>query len=247
MKCIILAAGYATRLYPLTLNKPKPLLMIGKKPMMEHILDKIKLVDEIDEIFIVTNNKFFSVFEEWKNNLNFDKKVKIINDGTLTNEDRLGAVGDMAFVIEKEDINDDLMIIGGDNLFEFSLAVLNEISNKNNASVIAIYDLIEKQKLAKKFGVVEVDENNKIIGFEEKPENPKTSFAATLCYIFKKHDLVLFKDFITSKDRPDNIGEVIRYLVNKTNVYAMISSEKWWDIGNKEQLEEVNKIFQEKS
>ena len=139
MKAIILAAGYATRLYPLTLNKPKPLLEVAAKPIIEHILFKIEKIKEINNIFIVTNNKFYAKFASWLAVYESKKKIKIINDKTSSNEDRLGAVGDIKFVLEQEKLNDDVMIIAGDNLFEFSLSgpvkIFKEKKNQRYSAV----------------------------------------------------------------------------------------------------------------
>lgn len=246
MKAIILAAGYATRLYPLTENHPKPLLSVGEKPMVEHILDSLKDVAELDEVFVVTNDKFYDHFLRWLKEYEFPKKINIVNDGTLSNDDRLGAVGDMHFVISREKIADDVMVIGGDNLFEFSVRDFASFFKKNKGSVIAAYDLLDKSKLAKKFGVVELDHSFKVVGFEEKPEFPKTSLASTCCYIFSKDDVVELKKCIAENKKPDNTGDFIRYLASKKPVYAFTFTERWWDVGSHEQLEEANEYWSKK-
>jgi len=246
MKAIILAAGYATRLYPITLDIPKPLIMVGEKLMVEHILSKIEEVDEVSDVFIITNDKFYQKFVEWSKDFKYSKPLKILNDGTKSNEDRLGAIGDIHFVVEKEKINDDLMVIAGDNLFEFSLADLTEFFKNKNASVVAVYDLVEKEKLAKKFGVVELDENSRVIGFEEKPEHPKTSLTSTACYIFTKKGLGLLERCIRENKKPDNLGDFIKWLSEREHMYGFVFKERWFDIGGHEQLEEVRKIYGEK-
>ena len=124
MKAVVLAAGYATRLYPLTKDQPKPLLEVAGKPIAEHIIRKIEEVDEVDEIFIVTNNKFSEHFSKWVNSFSSSKKITVVNDQTMSNEDRLGSLGDIQFVIEKHNVEDDILVVAGDNLFEFSLAIL---------------------------------------------------------------------------------------------------------------------------
>src|SRR3989344_4509975 len=144
MKCIILAAGYAIRLYPLTLDRPKPLLPIAGKPIIEHILEKINDLDDIDEILIVTNSKFFDNFRNWKRGYSSSKPIKIINDRTKSEEDRLGAIGDLDFVIKHEKIDGNLLVIAGDNLFNFSLKHLHDFFRKKSASVIALYDIKDK-------------------------------------------------------------------------------------------------------
>ena len=174
MKVILPVAGYATRLYPLTENQPKALLKLGPKLMVEHILDKLKSIEEIDQIFLVTNEKYYQNFVDWANNYN-SPKIKVLNDGTTSNEDRLGAVGDVNFAIEKGNIDDDVIVIAGDNLFGLDMQRFINFSKEKDSSVFAAFDLKDPQKLAKKFGTVEIDENFKVIGFEEKPEHPKSS------------------------------------------------------------------------
>lgn len=247
MKAIILAAGYGTRLYPLTLDHPKPLLTVGKKTILEFILDKVKVIDEIDSIYVVTNEKFFSKFEEWKDTVDAaGKELIIVNDHTTTNEDRLGAVGDIHYVIQQRDIDDDVMVLGGDNIFDFSLKPMVDKTKAKNASIVALHDLKKKELLAKKFGVVELDADEKIVGFEEKPEHPKTSITSTACYIFSKQDVHELEICIMENKKPDNIGDFIKYISEKGNVYGCIYLEGWFDIGSFEALEAANKYFSEK-
>jgi glucose-1-phosphate thymidylyltransferase len=246
MKALILAAGYGTRLYPLTKNQPKPLLKIGSKLMIEHIIDKINEVKEITDILIITNDKFYPNFVDWSKKFKqTEKNIAILNDKTKTNEERLGAVGDIYFAIKETKIDDDILVIGGDNLFEFSLKSFFDFSRRNKRSAIAVRDLGQKQKLAKKFGVVEVDKNNKLISFEEKPETPKSTLASTCCYLFTKEDIQEFKKCLEENKKPDNTGDFIRYLSEKKPVYAFIFKERWFDIGSIEQLEEANKTYRE--
>lgn len=243
MKAIILAAGYATRLYPLTLSQPKSLLTIGKKKMIEHIVHKIEYLKEVDEIFIVSNDLFYDDFLQWSKGYRSRKSIKIINDGTTSNQDRLGAVGDIRFVIENEDIEDDVLVIAGDNLFEFSLLNFNNFFKEKKSCVVAIYDIKKKELAVKKYGIVEVDEKNKIVNFEEKPAEPKTSLVSTACYIFAKEHIVLLKKCLEESVALDNLGDFIKWLIEKKDVYAYIFKEKWFDIGSHEQFEEVNNYY----
>ena len=235
MKALILAAGYATRLYPLTLNTPKPLLKIGDKPIINHIINKLESIDALDTIYIVTNNKFHGHFQEWKENYSSNKEIKIINDGTLSNEDRLGAVGDMAFAVEKELIDDDLFVIAGDNLMDFELHDMVALFKQKNSSIVAGRKL-PVEEIAGKYGNILHDENHKITGFEEKPQMPKSEVASTALYLFNQHSLSLLKKCIQEQGQPDNSGDFIRYLSENTDVHAYIFDEGWWDIGDKEQL-----------
>lgn len=242
VKALILAAGYATRLYPLTLDKPKPLLPVAGKPMLDYIIAKIEEVPDIDEVFVVTNNKFFKHFLEWKSSYTGNKKVTIVNDHTTTNEDRLGAIGDIHYVIENMNIDDELLVIAGDNLFEFSLKDFVDFTKQKGTS-FAVYDIGDKAKIANKFGCVELDENNKVIGFEEKPPEPKTTLASTACYFFTKDDIIELEKCIKENKQPDNSGDFIRYLTEKKDVFGFAFKERWFDIGGKEEYEEVNELY----
>ena len=240
MKALILCAGYSTRLHPLTLNTPKQLLKVGSKLMIDQILDKIKGLKNIDEVIIVSNNKFYDQFIEWSKNYD---KITIVNDGTNNNEERLGAVGDIHFVVQELEINDDLMVIGGDNLFKFSLENMHSFFLGKNSSIVAVYDLLDPMKLAKKFGTIELNENEKITGFEEKPEKPKTSLASTACYIFTKEHLQLLNRCIEENHTPDNLGDFIRWLSKNQEVYGFVFKEAWIDIGSPEEYAFVQQQF----
>ncbi|MGE0793221.1 MAG: nucleotidyltransferase family protein [Candidatus Woesearchaeota archaeon] len=245
MKAIILCAGYATRLYPLTLNQPKPLLPIGKELMLEHILKKLtKLSEEniLDEIIIVTNDKFFPQFQSWKNNYNSKQNITLLNDKTKTNEERLGAVGTIFHVLNKLQIDDDLIVIAGDNLFELDMYEMYKKFKQKDSSIIAIYDLLEKQKLSKKFGVILTNHEGKIIDFEEKPEFPKSSLTATAMYMLKKTDIELILNHHKQFERLDNMGDMIKLLSKQSNVYTLIL-DNWMDIGSKEDYEKANEIY----
>jgi glucose-1-phosphate thymidylyltransferase len=243
LKAIILAAGYATRLYPLTENQPKPLLAVGEKPIVEHIIDKINQVENINEILIVTNNKFTPHFESWLNAYQTQKPIKIINDGTLTNDDRLGAVGDINFVLEKENINEELLIIAGDNLFEFSLKDFVKFYQEKNSSALAFYNLKEKSKLANRFGVGILDENQKLVDFEEKPAKPKSTLAATCLYTLTKEDVQRIKEYIDVSERWDNPGDFMIWLSKQNKVHGFTFTERWFDIGSFEALEEAYTVY----
>jgi glucose-1-phosphate thymidylyltransferase len=242
IKALILAAGYGTRLYPLTLDRPKPLLPIAGKPILEHILEKIEKLDEISEILIITNNKFFDNFRNWKRSYSSQKPIKIINDNTDSDNDRLGAIGDIKFAIMKENIEDDTLVIGGDNLFDFNLKELLDFFKEKNSSIAALFDLKDKSLAAEKYGVLEIDENNKIINLEEKPKEPKTSLISTACYIFSKDDLKEIGICLKEKKK-DNLGEFIAWLSKKKNLYGHTFIGKWFDIGNKEKLKEADKVW----
>src|SRR3989338_949502 len=196
MKAIILCAGYATRLYPLTLDKPKSLLEISGKPILDYIVGKIEKIKEVDEIFVVANEKFYNHFGEWlnENKGKFEKKIKIVNDETISNETRLGGIGDLDFVIRKEKINDDLLVILGDNLFDFDLISFSEFFKTKNETCVGVYDLKNKEEV-KHLGVLEI-KNQKLISFEEKPQNPKSTIVSTGIYLFPKKEIKTINDYM---------------------------------------------------
>ncbi len=269
MKALILAAGYATRLYPLTKDYPKPLLEVKEKPIINYIIDKLKSVPDLNEIYIVTNNKFINIFKKWSKTLKTSKKITLVNDLTKTNQDRLGAIGDINFVIAKHRIKEDLLVIGGDNLFSGSLkSFLDESKKKIPATSIGVYHLKNK-KDASRYGVVKLDKNNKIIDFAEKPDKPKSNFVAMCLYYIPNNNLNLISEYIKngathrleskvfvsaeylSGDKPrkckkiktDATGNYIDWLKDKTDVYGYVFKGSWFDIGDYKYLNAAKKNF----
>ncbi len=245
MKAIILCGGYATRLQPITLNFPKHLLEINKKPILEYIYEDTKNIQEIDEFIIITNNKFFNLFEKWaKSKENQYNKIKIINDLTNTNEERLGGIGDLNFVINKLNINDDLLIICGDNFFEFSLKDFVEFSKKHNKPSIALYNIKEKNK-AKRFGVVHI-KDNLLDEFHEKPKNPKSSLISTGIYYFPKSYISYIKEYMKTNKNKEGVGYLILDLYPKDKVYTFIFKKPWYDVGTVQQYKELQEKYKDK-
>lgn len=237
MKAIVLAAGFATRLYPLTLNKSKSLLEINHKPIIEYIIEKICEIIEIDEIIIVTNSKFYQDFLDWKK----DRKIlTILNDGVSRLEDKLGAIGDLLFVIDKKKIDDDLLVISGDNLFDYSLKEPYKIFKRERKDLSLFYDTKNLEE-AKRFGVVLIKDNI-ITDFEEKPQNPKSTMCSSSTYFFKKSTFPLIKKF-ASRGISDQPGLLLQYLYKELPIYAYITNGKWLDIGTKESLEKAIREF----
>ncbi len=239
MKAIILAAGYATRLYPLTENKAKPLLEVKEKPIIEYIVEKIEHCPEIDEIYIVTNEKFYIHFCEWLKTKKFKRRIHIINDKTTENGSRLGAIGDIDYVISTQHVFDDFLVIAGDNLFSFQIAEFIQFYKKYETTVVALYDTKDKKKIAGRLGCVEIGKNDRVINFEEKPENPKTTLAATACYLFPHEDLHFIREALEEKhfDRP---GDLIKFIAEKKPVYGFQFSGYWFDVGTHEEYALVN-------
>lgn len=241
MKALILAAGYSTRLYPLTENQPKPLLQVGGKTILERILEKIQEVPGINDIFIVTNHRFYDHFRIWCNHYSFPKAIKLINDGTLSNENRLGTIGDINFVLNEEDLHDDLLVIAGDNIFGFSLKKFVDFFKVKRKSIVAFQDLGDLEKVKGKFGVG-ILKGSKIVSFEEKPLQPQSSLAATACYLFTKNDLKMI-ELLLQQGRSDSPGNFVHYLVQKSEVHGFVFDEPWFDIGTFESLNEAERVF----
>ncbi|MFH1045876.1 MAG: nucleotidyltransferase family protein [Candidatus Omnitrophota bacterium] len=243
MKALILAAGYATRMYPLTLYKAKPLLPIAGKPAIEYIIDRIGEVDEIDEILVITNEKFFKQFQAWHNNFYTHKPLKILNDKSISEKDRLGAIGDMQFVIEHERLDDDLLVIAGDNLFELGLrAFVNFAQHRIPASSIGLFD-IKDLEAVKRYSQVRLDGNDKIVEFLEKPHNPTSTLVAKCIYFFSKSELGLITEYINSGGSIDAPGHYIGWLSKRVAVYGFTFCGKWYDIGNQEIYKKANDDF----
>ncbi|WP_054861096.1 sugar phosphate nucleotidyltransferase [Gracilibacillus sp. JCM 18860] len=245
MKAIILAAGYATRLYPLTKHTAKPLLKIGKKTIIDYIIDKIDDVQIIDEVFIVTNARFYQDFLTWADRYNGKKKIIVVNDQTTSNENRLGAIADLQFVLEEKEINDDLLILaGGDNLFEFALTDFIDYFFAKGTDCITVHSLGSLKELQHTGGVVEVDQSGKVLSFEEKPKIPKSSLAAPPFYLYKKETTPLIKQYLEEGNNPDAPGHFIPWLIRQKDVYGYTFEGKRIDIGTLESYEKVKQIFQ---
>ncbi len=241
MKAIILAAGYATRLYPLTINIPKPLLDMKGKPIISHILDKVNELG-VEEIFVVTNEKFFANFKRWADSLG-DSRIRVISDGTSSNEERLGAIGDVSFVLNKENIKDDLLIIAGDNLFSFSLKLSYDLFKKTQKIVNPLYD-VKDFEAAKALGTVVTDSSGKFLEFYEKSPEPKTTLASLAIYFFPKEKLHRINQYIEEGNSPDKIGNLIAWVIKHEDVLGNVYEQSWFDIGLPESLEEARRNFE---
>ena len=240
IEALVLAAGYGMRLRPLTEDTPKPLLRVAGKLMVEHIIGKIEEIDA-SKLYIVTNDKFYQNFSEWIRNFDAKIPIEIINDGTKSNEDRLGAMGDVNFVIKNKNIKEDIVIIAGDNLFEMSLHEVANIFNKRKNNVIVLHD-VKDREFAKRYGVVEV-KGNVVVDFEEKPVSPKSTLVSTGIYFFPKKTIGLIEKYLSQGNNPDKTGDFIKWLHKREIVYAHITDKKWYDIGSFEQLEKADREF----
>ena len=240
MKCIILAAGYATRLYPLTERFPKPLLTVQGKPILDYLVDDVDSMGEVDEYVVVSNHKFVACFEEWAKGKK--QKITVIDDGTSTNETRLGAVKDIQFAIDALSLDDEMLVIAGDNLLDFSLTVFLRYAKEKNASCVMRYYEGNETKL-KKCGVVTVDKTDQILRMSEKSPTPETHWCTPPFYYYTKEDAKLVKRGIEEGCGVDAPGSYIAWLCQKTKVYAMEMPGMRYDIGNLESYERVQKEY----
>lgn len=230
MKALVLAAGYATRLRPLTDSIAKPLLPVGGRPMVDWILDRIAETSA-DEVHLVTNARFAADFERWA----ADKEVRVHNDGTTSNDDRLGAIGDIDFV----GLDDDLLVIASDNLFDYSLAEYEAYWRAKGGSCIAVHDVGDVE-LAKKYGIVDVDGDDRVTNFVEKPEEPPTTLCATATYLYRREDVARVKTYLAEGNPPDQPGNYVAWLHRRAPVYAYRFAGEWYDIGDHAQLLEAD-------
>ena len=231
MKNIVIAAGYATRLGELTKNYPKPLLKIGKSTILGRMLDDIDGIPDIDEHVIVTNHRFAPIFEEWAARQQYVKPITIIDDGTETNETRLGAVCDLLFAMEKLRINDDLLVVAADNLLFFSFQEFVDFAKAKGTSCIMCHEQPSIEKL-QRTGVIEVDEQMRVLSMEEKPQVPKSHWAVPPFYIYLEKDLDLVRHSVENGCGKDAPGNLAHYMVEHTTMHAWPMSAGRFDIGS---------------
>ncbi|MBI3306417.1 MAG: nucleotidyltransferase family protein [Candidatus Omnitrophica bacterium] len=234
MKVILLCAGYATRLYPLTKNQPKSLLpLAGGQPILEWILDCLKPISQIEEVYIVTNHRFAGNFETWKKTAKYPWPIKVVDDKTTTNENRLGAIGDLSYVLETQKIGAcDLMVVAGDNLFDFDLMEFYRKGQANRPhAAIAVYDVKDKT-LAKQYGLARLNDKNQVLEFLEKPENPPTTLASCGIYWLPAETRVLLDRFLAQGNNADQPGHYMKWLAQSDKLFAISLQGNWFDIGD---------------
>lgn len=240
MKCLILAAGYATRLYPLTENFPKPLLTVGNKTILDWLIDDIDTLGAVDEYVVISNHKFAHHFDAWA--AGKSQRVTVVDDGTDSNETRLGAVRDIAFAIERLALDDDMLVIAGDNLLDFSLTKFIAYAKKKDTSCIMRYYEANEQKLLK-CGVVTIDGADKILRMTEKSPTPETHWCCPPFYYYTREDARLVQRGIDAGCGVDAPGSYIAWLCTQTPVHAMEMPGRRYDIGNLESYEKVQKEY----
>lgn len=230
MKCVLLAAGYATRLSPLTENRPKSLLPIGMGTILDYIVAKIEQVKQIDGIILVTNHRFFDQFEAWRNARKKPNLITVLDDGTTNNENRLGAIADLRLSVNSCSVDENLLVLAADNLFDFSLIDFVDFFDSVERDCITAHALVDKEAL-QRTGVVELDSKDRVTGFEEKPAHPKSQFAAPPFYLFRRESLPLLSQYLAEGNNPDAPGNFIPWLIRRREVYAWRFTGRRYDIG----------------
>src|SRR6266516_3775854 len=234
MKIVVLAAGYATRLYPLTRSQPKPLLPVAGQPMIDYVLDNLAPIGGLDRIYVVTNAKFAEQFQKWSDEYRA-KKAKldftVVNDGSTDDSNKLGAIGDLHLVITREKVDDDLIVVAGDNLFSESLGGFGEYCRQKNAPVLGIYDVGSLAE-AKKYGVVDLDGEGRIVRFEEKPKEPASTLIGIALYFYPRNVAPLIGQYIAEGNNPDQPGRFVQWLYPRLPVYTWTVPGIWYDIGS---------------
>jgi len=238
VKCVILAAGYATRLRPLTDDLPKHLLPVGGRPMLDWVLDAVREVGELDEVHLVTNSRFAPAFERWAGT----NGVTVHDDGTTSNDDRLGAVGDLRLAIDRAGLaSDELVVLAGDNLFDFSLPGFVEWwrAKPQPSSAVPLHDIGDPE-LATQYGIADTDADDRIVRFVEKPSDPASTLASTLIYLLPPEHVRLVATYLDEGMSSDNAGSFLGWLADREPVYGYRFAGTWYDIGDKTQLLEAD-------
>jgi glucose-1-phosphate thymidylyltransferase len=240
VKAVILAGGYATRLYPLTRDRPKHLLEVGGRTILELLLERLPL-DELDAVYVVTNAKFADRFREWAKSHRAD--VVVLDDGTTSEDDRLGAIGDLQLVIESEGVDDDLIVAAGDSIFTERLDDFARFGQERDAAAIAVYDVGDLEAM-KQLSSIGVDADSRLVTFEEKPEKPESTLAGIALYFYPRAILPLVGQYLAEGNNPDQPGRLVGWLYRRTPVYAWRVPGRWFDIGTPETLAEAQRLFE---
>ena len=245
MKLVVLAAGYATRLYPLTLDRPKPLLPVAGHPMLEHVLERLSPIREIDGVFVVTNSKFAGHFREWAGRYRAERPeldVTIVDDGTTSDETKLGAIGDLELVLRSQRVDDDVIVVAGDNLFSDDLGDFGRYALERQAPVLGVYDVGSLDAI-RSYNAIDVDEEGRITFFEEKPQNPRSTLTGIALYFYPREVLPLIHRYVADGNNADQPGRLVEWLYTRTPVFTWRVPGTWFDIGSKESLAEADELF----
>jgi len=248
VKLVILAAGYATRLYPLTLNKAKPLLPVAGKPMIDHVLASLEPIEELDGVIVVTNAKFAGQFEEWavaRRATHPRLRFTVVNDQSTDDTNKLGAIGDLNLVLTRENIQDDVIVVAGDNLFSVTLGAFGAFCRQAGTPVLGVYD-VGSLELIKKYCAINTDASGRISFFEEKPKNPTSTLTGIALYFYPQSILHMIGQYIREGNNPDQPGRLVQWLYPRVPFQTWRVPGTWYDIGSKEALEEADKVFSQR-
>ena len=237
----MLAAGYATRLQPLTAERPKHLLEVAGRPILDRLLDQLPL-DELDAITVVTNAKFAPRFLAWAEERGGPVPIEVVDDGTTSEEDKLGAIGDLALVIRELQVEDDLLVAAGDSLFTERLDGFVRFAEERSAAAIAVYDVGDLEAMGR-LSAVSVDSDSRVTAFEEKPERPASTLAGIALYFYPREVLPLVSEYLEEGHNPDQPGRFVEWLYSRTPVYAWRVPGRWLDVGTPEALAEADREF----
>ena len=241
MKALILAAGYATRLYPLTLDRPKALLPVGGKPMLDHLMEQLEQVEGLDEVYVVTNSKFAEAFREWAA-ARSGLPLRIIDDGTVDDDSKLGAIGDLDLTIREAELDDDLIVLAGDNLFSESIAPFAVFALGKGGPALGVYDVGDLDTI-RRYSVIELDDDDRVTRLEEKPERPRSTLAGIALYFYPRSALRYVRQYLEEGNNPDQPGRLVQWLYPRTAVYGWRVPGRWFDVGSKETLAEADRAF----
>lgn len=245
MKLVVLAAGYATRLYPLTLDRPKALLPVAGRPMVEHVLARLAPIRELDAVYLVTNAKFAGHFRAWAAEYARERdgaEVQIVDDGTTSDEKKLGAIGDLDLVLRGDAIEDDLIVVAGDNLFSDDLGDFGRYAREKDAPVLAVYDVGSLDEI-KKYNAISVDGDGRITFFEEKPERPTSTLTGIALYFYPRSTLPLIRRYVEEGNNPDQPGRLVEWLYTRVPFYTWRVPGIWYDIGSEATLREADRAL----
>ncbi len=239
MKALVLAAGYATRLYPLTRDRAKPLLEVAGRPIMDYVLDRLGAIEGLDEVFVVTNARFAPQFEQWAS---ARPGVTVLDDGTGSDEDKLGAIGDIAFTLDRAGLDDDLVVVAGDNLFTAEIGDFARVGVERRAPVLAVHDVGDLEAI-KRYNALELDGDGRIVFFEEKPQQPRSTIAGIALYFYPRETLPLIHRYVAEGNNADAPGRLVQWLYPQLPVYTWQLPGLWFDIGSHDGLEEADRAF----
>jgi len=245
MHSVILAGGFAKRMWPLTKDKPKHLLPIAGRPMLEYVLEKVISVPDMEKVYISTNAKFREQFETFLTgytDVHAGVQFELVIEDAFSEGEKLGSVGALGFLIEEKKIEEELLVVGGDNLFDFDIGEVYEFYRNKPGLAMVVYDVLDYE-LAKLYGIVTLDDTGKIINFVEKPTRPESTLASTACYFFNREGVKLITQYIAEGNKADALGHFIEWLIEKIEVYGFVHKGSWFDIGSLESYDEANKFY----